>query len=405
LKNVPEKIGGTTSTELGSPITSLTPLQSTFGTPHEGVLYVSDLEPISRDEIPSSDYFFSKKRRAVLKQEIHPRGEGSIKKHRVIIDGKKLKDGEFATELAGTMGAIASANIYSVGNLTTMLEQKDQEIIQLQDRLKENERNIGWGIQKGLEQARLKDMQEIQKLNKDLDEAKHLIQVTQEQVQKLGEENKNLQDKIISIANQVIEIENFRTQASEIYVRIEEEQQKVFSNLEVIQNYFQESNKSLENVFQKEREAKAARTTFQKAVASSSKEEIGKTQKLSISEQVKGDIMIKVWEKKLAEYKRITREVNEDCQGIFNLFERDSLNIRTDGCSGLLGEVNIAKHQLKFREELEEKKTEISNIKLINITEINKWMVTSSLRLKTVKFTEKNDRKSVARITEKIFLI
>jgi hypothetical protein len=41
-----------------------------------------------------------------LKQEINPRGKGMIKKNRVIIDGKKLKDGEFATELAGTMGAI-----------------------------------------------------------------------------------------------------------------------------------------------------------------------------------------------------------------------------------------------------------------------------------------------------------
>jgi hypothetical protein len=38
---------------------------------------------------------------------------------------------------------------------------------------------------------------------------------------------------------------------------------------------------------------KAARTTFQKAVASSLKEEIEKNQKLSIFEQVKGDIMIK----------------------------------------------------------------------------------------------------------------
>jgi hypothetical protein len=91
----------------------------------------------------------------------------------------------------------------------------------------------------------------------------------------------------------------------------------------------------------------------------------------------------------LVEYKKITKEVNEDCQGIFNLFEKDSLNIGTDGCSGLLGEVNIATHQLKSREELEEKKAEISNIKLVNITEINKWMVTSSLRLKNVKFTEK----------------
>jgi hypothetical protein len=356
LDDIPEKIGGTSSKELGSPITSLTPLQSTFGTPHEGVLYISDLEPISRDEIPPSDYFFIKKRRAVLKQEIHPRGEGTIKRHKVIIDGKKFKDGEFTTELAGTMGVIASTNIYFVGNLTTMLEQKNQKIIQLQDRLKENERNIGWGIQKGLEQARLNDMQEIQKLNKNLDEAKHVIQVTQEHVQKLGEENKFLQDKIISIANQVIEIENFRTQASEIYVRIEEEQQKVFCNLEIIQNYFQESNRSMEKVFQKEREAKAAMTTFQKAVASSLKDEIGKNQKLSTSEQVKGDIMIKVWESKLAEYKRITKEVNEDCQGIFNLFEKDSLNIGTDGCSRLLGEVNIARHQLKLREELEEKK-------------------------------------------------
>jgi hypothetical protein len=61
LDDIPENVGGTASKELGSPITALTPLQSTFGTPHEGVLYVSDLEPITRDEIPSSDYFFSKK--------------------------------------------------------------------------------------------------------------------------------------------------------------------------------------------------------------------------------------------------------------------------------------------------------------------------------------------------------
>ena len=128
-------------------------------------MYVSDLEPISRDEMPSSDYFFSKKRRAVLKQESHPVGERTVKKHKIIIDGKKLKESEFATELAGTMGAIASANMYSVGNFITMMEQKDQKITQLQGRLKENEKMIGWEIKKGLEKTRLKDIQEIQRLN------------------------------------------------------------------------------------------------------------------------------------------------------------------------------------------------------------------------------------------------
>jgi hypothetical protein len=39
----------------------------------------------------------------------------------------------------------------------------------------------------------------------------------------MGEENKYLQDKIISITNQVVELENFKTQALEIYLRIEEE--------------------------------------------------------------------------------------------------------------------------------------------------------------------------------------
>ena len=52
MKNDQEKIRGTASTKLGSLITSLTPLQSTFKIPHEGFLYVSDLELISRDEIP-----------------------------------------------------------------------------------------------------------------------------------------------------------------------------------------------------------------------------------------------------------------------------------------------------------------------------------------------------------------
>jgi hypothetical protein len=138
-------------------------------------------------------------------------------------------------------------------------------------------------------------------------------------------------------------------------------------------------------------------------VAFSSKEEIGKTHKLSISEQVKGDIMIKVWETKLAEYKRITREVNEDFQGIFDLLERDSLNIGTDDCSGLLGEINIAKHQLRLKEEMEKMKTEIAKIKLINITEINKWMVTSNLKLKTVKFTERMIENRLPELQKRFF--
>jgi hypothetical protein len=244
----------------------LTPLQSTYGNPHEGDLYVSDLEPLSRDEIPSSDYFFSKKRKAILKQEMHPRGDMMIKKHKIIIDGQKLKEGEFATEIIGTMGALASTNLYSVGNLTTMLQQKDQTMAQLQSQLKETERSISREIDQDLERARCNDIQEIKKLKASLDEAKLKIQVSQAQVLQQQEMNKQLQNKMSSIQNQVVEMEAFQAQALEIHAKIEKEQQGLISKLEIIQTYFQETSRSLENILLKERETKVARTTFQKPV-------------------------------------------------------------------------------------------------------------------------------------------
>jgi hypothetical protein len=140
---------------------------------------------------------------------MHPRGDMMIKKHKIIIDGQKLEEGEFATEIAGTMGAFASANLHSVGNLRTMLQQKDQMIAQLQIQLKETEISISREINKGLERAKFNDIQEIQKLKARLDEANLKIQVSQAQVLQHEEMNRQLQNKINSIQNQVVELEIF----------------------------------------------------------------------------------------------------------------------------------------------------------------------------------------------------
>jgi hypothetical protein len=55
----------------------------------------------------------------------------------------------------------------------------------------------------------------------------------------------------------------------------------------------------------------------------------------------------------------------------------------------LLGEIDINRYQLKTKEELEEKKAEISNIKMVNMAEIEKLMIASSSKLEKVKSTEK----------------
>jgi hypothetical protein len=187
-------------------------------------------------------------------------------------------------------------------------------------------------------------------------------------------------------------------------MKIAEEQQGVFLNLEFIQNYFQETSKALENILLKEREVKVARGTFQKAVAFSSKEEVGKIQKLSVSEQVKGYVILKVWEVDLAANKRITREVNDDFQGIFNLLEKVSLNLGTNHCLGLLGEINIVQHQLRFKENLEEMQVEIPKIKVINVAEINRWIVVPNLKLQTIKFTRKIIEDCLPELQKKFFI-
>ena len=86
----------------------------------------------------------------------------------------------------------------------------------------------------------------------------------------------------------------------------------------------------------------------------------------------------------MTENKRITRDVNDDCQGTFDLVEKTLLNIVKNDCPGLLGEINIVKHQLRFKEYLEEMKVEIPKIKVINITEIDKWIVIPNLKFQTI---------------------
>jgi hypothetical protein len=109
--NTPKAIGGKGSTELGSPIASLTPLQSSFGFPQTGALFVDDLTSVSIDEIPPSDYFFSRKRKAILKQEMYMKEGSMVKKHKVLIDGHNLEE-DFTTKIAGSMGAMTTTNFY-----------------------------------------------------------------------------------------------------------------------------------------------------------------------------------------------------------------------------------------------------------------------------------------------------
>jgi hypothetical protein len=402
--DTPKTTEGTQLTELGSPITTLTPLQSTFGTPHLEVMYISELTPISIEEIPSSDFFFSRKRKVVVKQEMHLKEGTMVKKHRVLVDGQNLEDEDFATEVAGSLGAFAMTNLFSVDNLKARLKQRNQMIAQLQSQIRNTEKNIRDEINKGLEQARAADKQEIQLLKSSLDEMYKKMQASQGQVIKQEELVKQLQDKLSSTESQVVNITIFQAQALEVHQKLEAEQQSLFSKVEIIQNYFRDVSQSLENIAFKEKEATTARAAFQKAVVFSAKEEVPVTPKLTVAEQIRGDIMLKVWEANISESRKMAKEIKEECEETFDLLDKKLLDIGKGDCPGLLGQINVIRHQLNLKESLHEAQVEISQLIQVNVAQMDKWLVKPNLQLQSVKFEDKRIEDRLSKIQRKLYL-
>jgi peptidoglycan hydrolase CwlO-like protein len=75
-----------------------------------------------------------------------------------------LEEEDFSTEIAGFMGAMAKTNLFTVGNMRTRIKKSNNMITQLQDQLKNVEKNIREEVSKILEQTRAVEKLEIQSL-------------------------------------------------------------------------------------------------------------------------------------------------------------------------------------------------------------------------------------------------
>jgi hypothetical protein len=106
-----------------------------------------------------------------------------------------------------------------------------------------------------------------------------------------GELVKQLQAKVSLTENTAVDIAVFQAQALEVYKKLESTQQSLFTKIEVVQDHFRVVEQSLNNICLKEREAIAARATFQEAVVSSAREGVSMISRLSPLEKIRGDII------------------------------------------------------------------------------------------------------------------
>jgi hypothetical protein len=110
-----------------------------------------------------------------------------------------LEEGDFATEVEGSMGALATTNLFTVNNMRERLEQSNHKITQLQDQLKDIEKSIKEEINKVLEKARPSDKQENQSLKSSPYEMNEKMQNSQIQVIRKEELVRQIQVKLNSI--------------------------------------------------------------------------------------------------------------------------------------------------------------------------------------------------------------
>jgi hypothetical protein len=122
-----------------------------------------------------------------------------------------------------------------------------------------------------------------------------------------------------------------------VHSKIKVGQLKLIFKIEIVQNYFQEVDNAFDNIILREKEAKAVRITLQNEIIYSTGEEVSKAMKVSTTEKIRGNIMLKLWETNITERKRIVKEIIDDYEEVFDLLDKGSLNIGKSNCTGLLG--------------------------------------------------------------------
>jgi hypothetical protein len=64
---------------------------------------------------------------------MHKKEGNMVNKHKVLIDGHNLEEEDFATEIAGSMGAMATTNFFIMGTMRNRIKKSDKIIAQLQE--------------------------------------------------------------------------------------------------------------------------------------------------------------------------------------------------------------------------------------------------------------------------------
>ena len=128
----------------------------------------------------------------------------------MLLDGQALEEEYFATKVVDSLGSFSMTNQFLVDNLKEKLKQENQMISRLQNKIRTTEKNVRDKFNKGFEQDRDSDKQEIQLLKSSLDEMHKNVQASENQAIHQSELVKKVHSKLNLTESMVIDITVFQ---------------------------------------------------------------------------------------------------------------------------------------------------------------------------------------------------
>ena len=121
------------------------------------------------------------------------------------------KNEEFTTEIAGTLGAYASANQFSLRMLKSQLKRKNRLIKTLEARVVSTAESAKGQVSGEIELARLVDKKEIEVLKAKLEQAHSVIRYGRIQAGQQKNMITELQAQLQVIESRMIDVEGFKS--------------------------------------------------------------------------------------------------------------------------------------------------------------------------------------------------
>jgi hypothetical protein len=307
-------------------------------------------------------------------------GESTIKKFKVMTNGMNKRKDEFATEIAGTLGAYATTNQFSVEMLKKQLKAKNCLIKTLEARVASAAESAKSQASREIELARLADKKEIEVLKTKLEQANSVVREGRVQSGQQRDTITQMQTQLEVAESKVIDIEIIKSRASDIRSRISSTQQSLLNKVGEIREDCLLIHQISENLINKERNAEAARSAFQEAVIATNNRFSGPPG-LTIAEQTRGNILLQNWEHDITLSKEQTQKVTNLLAEACNAINGELLGMEIGGDTEALRQMNIDQVSLDMKEKNERNSTEISRMDRVDPAQIDKHLIQPSAQL------------------------